>query len=89
MAYSRLLSADKLNSVKRTYLHDCKPIICEKEKIMEFWDSLSLSEKERILIVYDMNVVDVLVDLINHASLKVIMIFNCRYECKKSKFLVV
>lgn len=55
---------------------------------MEFWDSLSLSEKERILIVYDMNVVDVLVDLINHASLKVIMIFNCRYECKKSKFLV-
>lgn len=75
MAYSRLLSADKLNSVKRTYLHDCKPIKCDREKIMEFWETLSISEKERVLIVYDMNVVDVLEDLINHPSLKVIMIY--------------
>ena len=71
MAYSQLLSADKLNSVKRTYLHDCRPIKCEKDKIIEFWESLSLSEKERIFIVYDLNVVDVLVDLLSHVSLKV------------------
>jgi len=51
---------------------------------MEFWDSLSLSEKERILIVYDMNVVDVLVDLINHASLKVIMILNADVNVKRA-----
>lgn len=42
---------------------------------MEFWETLSISEKERVLIVYDMNVVDVLEDLINHPSLKVIMIY--------------
>jgi len=51
---------------------------------MEFWDSLSLSEKERILIVYDMNVVDVLVDLINHASLKVIMTLNADVNVKRA-----
>jgi len=65
MAYSRLLSADKLNSIKRTYLHDCRPIICEKEKIIEFWDSLSLSQKERIFIVYDLNIVDEFVGLLS------------------------
>lgn len=58
MGYSKLLSAEKLNSVKRTYLHDCKPIKCNLSKIIDFWDNLSLTERERIFMVYDLKVID-------------------------------
>lgn len=68
MRYNKLLNIDSLNRVKSTYLDDCKAIICEKHKLTIYWESLSLTEKEKIFMVYDLNVIDEFVELLNMAS---------------------
>ncbi|EAR96720.2 hypothetical protein TTHERM_00758820 (macronuclear) [Tetrahymena thermophila SB210] len=71
MIQSKLFRAAQLNAEKKTYLHDCKPIICDKSQIISYWESLSLHEKEKIFMVYDLNIIDELVEILNIARTRI------------------
>ncbi|KAL4432983.1 hypothetical protein ABPG74_005356 [Tetrahymena malaccensis] len=72
MIQSKLFRAADLNEEKKKYLHDdCKPIVCDKSQIISYWESLSLHEKEKIFMVYDLNIIDELVEILNIARTRI------------------
>lgn len=50
--------------MKRAILHDFNPVTSDKEELIAFWESLSICEKDSILMVYDLAVIDDLIELL-------------------------
>ena len=57
-------TCNEINKVKMLYCEKYETLKIEQEKIEEFWNTLSIIEKEKILLIEDFFIINDILDLI-------------------------